>query len=55
MVIKRCSCFINSIHSVVLALDSMVPALCEIDIAEFRQLCMKNISMHSMCIVQDTD
>jgi len=55
MVIQRCSYFKNSIHYVVLALDSMALALCEVDIAEFRQLHLKNTSMHSMCIVQDTD
>jgi len=45
----------NLIHYVVLALDSMALALCEVDIAEFRQLYMKNMSVHTMCIVQDTD
>jgi hypothetical protein len=50
---KRCACLMYSTHYVVMALDSMVLALYEADIAEFRQLCMKNMSTHSMCIVHD--
>jgi hypothetical protein len=41
----------NLIHYVVLALDSMALALFEVDVAEFRQLCMKNMSLN-LVIVQ---